>query len=162
MPCQGARDTHSGGWSVTSCHHTKAQRDLVLGDGLVGAPTCQSSPLSSWGRTTRPWCGSCPVCPAHTRGENPRGAKPGTWGDPVHRLGSATHRRGCETRLQSHRTLQETEPRAVTLPGHPGPPAVHPRDTGHSPVLAALSLGWSQHGDRPHAWPCCHAVSDTG
>lgn len=113
-------------------------------------------------------CGSIPACPAHSQGrENPRGAqrgdKPGTWGDPAHRPGSTTHRRGCETHLRSHKTLQEREAGAVTLPGHPGPPSPAPQ--GHcgaqpSPcTLHRCPCGGSSMGTDPTCGP---TVGDTG
>lgn len=79
------------------------------------------------------------------------GTKPGTWGHPVHHPASPTHRRGRETHLQSHKNLQETEPRGSPYLGPGTLQPLHPQDIArHSPILASLSLGWPEHGDRPH------------
>lgn len=97
------------------------------------------SPLSGQGHPTGAQCGT----------------KPGTWRHPVHHPASPTHHRGCETHLQSHKTLKKIEPRGITLSGTWHPPAPAPPGQSRAqphPCIFVPGVARAS-GQNPHGSP---------
>lgn len=121
--CQDVPDAHPDA-------HTRVQT-LFWGMVCHGLSLARPAPPTLLGQdhTATLQCGSGPVCPAHCQDRDTQAVPsvgPSTWGHPA----PPTHHQGRETHPQSHKTLQETEPKGgITLSGTWHSPA--PAPPGH-------------------------------